>query len=227
MINFQDIFKKSFLEGYIGTLDMQDILTALLITALIGLYIFVIYHFVAEKSFYSKSFNISLVTIAVITAAIILTIQNSIVVSLGMVGALSIVRFRTAIKEPLDLTFLFWSISVGIICGAGFWGIAITLSLILTILLLLLQLLPDLKHPLLLTVTLTDPSAETKLTETVEAHTRYHKIRSRSLTNGSLNLILEVSFRQKESESTLLQELGKIPGAKTVSLLSHYGETFF
>ncbi|MBR1701969.1 MAG: DUF4956 domain-containing protein [Lachnospiraceae bacterium] len=226
-MSFQDIFKKSFLEGYTGTLDMQDIVVALLITALIGMYIFVIYHFVAEKSFYSKSFNISLVAIAVITAAVILTIQNSIVVSLGMVGALSIVRFRTAVKEPLDLVFLFWCISVGIICGAGFWGIAVTLSAILTVIILFLQLLPNIKNPLLLVVTLSDPAVEENLLDTVEAYTRYHKIRSRSLTNGSLNEIIEVSFRHKGEETVLLQDLDEIDGLKTVSLLSHFGETFF
>lgn len=226
-MSFQDIFKKSFLEGYTGTLDMQDIVVALLITALIGMYIFVIYHFVAEKSFYSKSFNISLVAIAVITAAVILTIQNSIVVSLGMVGALSIVRFRTAVKEPLDLVFLFWSISVGIICGAGFWGIAVTLSAILTVIILFLQLLPNIKNPLLLVVTLSDPAVEENLLDTVEAYTRYHKIRSRSLTGGSLNEIIEVSFRHKGEETVLLQDLDEIDGLKTVSLLSHFGETFF
>lgn len=226
-MSFQDIFKKSFLEGYTGSLDMQDIVAALLVTALIGLYIFVIYRFVAEKSFYSKSFNMSLVTISVITAAVILTIQNSIVVSLGMVGALSIVRFRTAVKEPLDLVFLFWSISVGIICGAGFWGIAVTLSAILTVIILFLQLLPNLKNPLLLVVNLADPSAEEGLLDVVDAHTRYHKIRSRSLTNGTLNEIMEVSFRHKEDETALLQELNQTDGLKTVSLLSHFGETFF
>lgn len=226
-MSFQDIFKKSFLEGYAGTLDMPDIVIALMITALIGLYIYLIYHFMAEKAFYSKSFNISLVAIAVITAAVILTIQNSIVVSLGMVGALSIVRFRTAVKDPLDLTFLFWSISAGIICGAGLWGIAVVLSLLLTIILLLLQILPGCKNPLLLVVDLTDHAAEEKLLDIVEKGTRFHKVRSRSLTGGNLNTIIEVTFQEKKDETALMQELEKLPGISHLSLLSHFGETFF
>ena len=115
-MNFSDIFKRSFLEGYASTdITAINVTIALLITSVLALYIFFAYRLVTRKTFYSKSFNISLAGVSVITAAIILTIQSSIVVSLGMVGALSIVRFRTAIKEPLDLMFLFWSISVGII----------------------------------------------------------------------------------------------------------------
>ena len=115
-----DLLKKAFMEGYAtSSITIGTVLICIGCTMLIAVYIYFIYKIVNRNSFYNKGFNISLVIIAVITAAIILTIQSNIVVSLGMVGALSIVRFRTAIKDPMDLAFLFWSISAGIICGAA------------------------------------------------------------------------------------------------------------
>ena len=119
-MNFSDIFKKSFLNGFTAAdINIYTSMTAMLVASSIALYIFVVYRVLTRKTFYSKSFNISLACITLITTSIILTIQSSIVVSLGMVGALSIVRFRTAVKDPMDLTFLFWAIAVGISCGVG------------------------------------------------------------------------------------------------------------
>lgn len=118
-MSFKDIFKKSFLEGFASTeITTVTIVAALAVASALAFYIFLVYRVLTRKTFYSKNFNISLAGITVITAALILTMQSSVVLSLGMVGALSIVRFRTAIKDPMDLMFLFWSISVGIICGA-------------------------------------------------------------------------------------------------------------
>ena len=128
-MNYIDIFKKSFLEGYASAnLTVKSILVCMLITILISAYIFMVYRMLNRNAFYNKNFNMSLPAIAILTAAIILTIQSNIVISLGMVGALSIVRFRTAIKDPMDLVFLFWAISIGIICGAGFAVIAVIAS---------------------------------------------------------------------------------------------------
>ena len=133
-MTFKDIFKKSFLEGFAGSeINLTTIIVALAVASALALYIFLTYRIVTRKTFYSKNFNISLAGITVITAALILTMQSSVVLSLGMVGALSIVRFRTAIKDPMDLMFLFWSISVGIICGAGLAQIAVILSIVVTV----------------------------------------------------------------------------------------------
>ena len=130
-MGYKDIFKKAFLEGYANVeLGAIDIMMVFIIASLLGLFIFYIYRLVMKKTFYSLSFNISLVALTIITSSIILTIQSSIVISLGMVGALSIVRFRTAVKDPLDLVFLFWAISVGIICGAGLAEIAVIMSFV-------------------------------------------------------------------------------------------------
>ena len=149
-MNFSDIFKQSFLDGFVGTeLGFKEILMVFLITACLAAYIFLVYRVVTRRTFYSKNFNIALAMLCMITAAVILTIQFSIVISLGMVGALSIVRFRTAVKDPMDLVFLFWSIGTGIICGAGLAEIAVILALLLTAGVLLLDRLPVVSVPVL------------------------------------------------------------------------------
>lgn len=116
-MSVRDVIKNSFLNQINTDISTTDVLVVLLATAILGVYLFFIYRMVCKKAFYSKSFAISLVVIALVTSIIIITIQSSVVISLGMVGALSIVRFRTAIKDPMDLAFLFWAISIGIICG--------------------------------------------------------------------------------------------------------------
>ena len=136
-MSIQDVIKKSFLKGFQNTnLLIRDVAILMVMAAVLGIYIYFIYRIVTANTFYSKSFNTSLILMSVITAAIIIAIQSSVIVSLGMVGALSIVRFRTAVKEPLDLIFMFWSISIGIICGAGMVGLAFVLSLMASILVL-------------------------------------------------------------------------------------------
>lgn len=153
MTTFKDIFKSSFLEEWLN-FQVDDITVAetLIITALISLYIFFVYRLISRRGFYSKTFNIALFAVSLITSAIVIAIQSNVVVSLGMVGALSIVRFRTAIKDPMDLTFLFWSISVGIICGARQPDIAIILSFGLTVCIVLLDLIPNVRASMLLIV---------------------------------------------------------------------------
>ncbi len=152
-MSFKDIFKKSFLEGFASTeITTLTVVTALGVACLLALYIFFVYRVVTRKTFYSKNFNITLAGVTVITASLILTMQSSVVLSLGMVGALSIVRFRTAIKEPMDLMFLFWSISVGIICGAGLAQVAVILSVVMTLGILILDRLPVARAPMIFVV---------------------------------------------------------------------------
>ena len=156
-MGFSDIFKNSFLTSYTSdNISVIHITAVLLITCLIACYIFFVYRLFTRKTFYSRTFNISLAAVSVITAAIILAVQASIVISLGMVGALSIVRFRTAVKEPMDLVFLFWSIAVGICCGAHVTEIAVVLSALLTILVIVLDRLPVGRAPMILVVNLAE-----------------------------------------------------------------------
>ena len=152
-MTFHDIFKKTFLEGWQSAeIGASAMISTMVVVSLLSLYIFFVYRVVTRKTFYSKNFNISLACVSVTTAAIIITIQSSIVVSLGMVGALSIVRFRTAIKDPMDLAFLFWSISTGIICGAGLSEFAVILAIVLTVGILVLNNIPVAKAPMILVI---------------------------------------------------------------------------
>lgn len=222
MNTFADIFKKSFLEGFSGSdITTARILVTLMVTCALAIYIFVVYYVATKKNYYSKTFNISLALIAVITASIILAMQSNLVISLGMVGALSIVRFRTAIKDPMDLIFLFWSISVGIICGAEMYKIAIITSLILTIGLFVLELTPVGKASVLLIVNAKSIDDETKIREVVSAYTKNAKVKSRNVSTDSLDMIFDVKTAK---EQELLKNLMEIPGVFGASVMAHDGE---
>ena len=224
-MSFKDIFKKSFLEGFAGTeIGLTTIIAAMAVASALALYIFLAYRVVTRKTFYSKNFNISLAGITVITAALILTMQSSVVLSLGMVGALSIVRFRTAIKDPMDLMFLFWSISVGIICGAGLAQIAVILSIVLTIGVVILDMLPVAKAPMILVVNATDRNVEKQVTDAVVAYDKHYRVKSRNMTATSLDLIVEL---RTAKGAELVGEVMALEGITSASLLSHDGEVTF
>ena len=224
MITFTDIFKKSFLEGYSAVeLSAKQIIVVIGFALLLGLYIYVVYRFLTKKTFYSKSFNISLVLMSMITAAIILTVQSSVVISLGMVGALSIVRFRTAVKDPMDLAFLFWSISVGIICGAGLVEIALILSLVATIVIVILDRIPLVKAPMILVVNASSEADEGILAELKKA-SGYFEEKSRVLTDGNLELVYELRIKDT---SALSKAISAVSGVSSVSIMSHDGEVSF
>lgn len=224
-MTFSDIFKKSFLDGFTSTdINIYTAAAAMLITCFLALYLFVLYRVLTRKTFYSKNFNISLAGIALITCGIILTIQSSIVVSLGMVGALSIVRFRTAIKDPMDLMFLFWSIAIGIICGVGMAEIAVLLSIFLTIGILILNGLPVAKAPLILIVNASNLDAEEQIMSTTRQHATHCQVKSRNLTNTSLDLIVEL---RTSNGSALVRDIVSISSVESASLLSHDGEVTF
>ena len=224
-MSMTDIFKKSFLDGFASTdINIYTAASAMFITCLIALYIFVVYRIVTRKTFYSKAFNISIAIIAVITSAVIITIQSSIVVSLGMVGALSIVRFRTAVKDPLDLVFLFWSIVVGIICGVGLAEIAIMMSIIVTCGIVLLDRIPVAKAPMMLVINSSNIDTENDIMNIVKKYSKFSNVKSRNMTKDSLDMIIELRI---SSESDLLKEILGIEGVLSASLLSHDGEVTF
>lgn len=224
-MGFSDIFKNSFLTSYTSdNISVIHITAVLLITCLIACYIFLVYRLLTRKTFYSRTFNISLAAVSVITAAIILAVQASIVISLGMVGALSIVRFRTAVKEPLDLVFLFWSIAVGICCGAHVTEIAVVLSVLLTILVIVLDRLPVGRAPMILVVNLAEGKLEPDLMKKVGEFCRYYKVKSRNIALGKCNLVVEV---RSAKEYDMVQAIEGLKGVESVSLISHDGEVTF
>ena len=222
MNTFSNIIKKSFLESFQnGDITTERILITLAVTCVIALYIFGVYDVAAKKTFYSKTFNIALALIAVITASIILAMQSNLVISLGMVGALSIVRFRTAVKDPMDLVFLFWSISIGIICGAGMFLIAVLTSLVLTVGLFALELTPVGRASELLLINMCDPAKEEKGRGIVEKYTKKMTVKSRNVSREGMDMILDVRVKE---ENELLAQLMQIEGVTNVSLMAHDGE---
>lgn len=224
-MGFQDVFKKSFLEGFTSMdITTGKIAATLFVTALLALYIFAIYRLVTRKVFYSKNFNISLAAMALITAAIILAMQSNLVISLGMVGALSIIRFRTAIKDPMDLAFLFWAISIGIICGAGLYEVALVTSVAVTVFILVLDMLPVGKAPMMLVVNSSVMDGEAAVLETVKKYAKFYKVKSRNLSKGRLDMVVELRVRD---ESGLVSEVAALEGMISASLIAHDGEVTF
>ena len=220
-MNFKDIFKNSFLNDFSNVLDSKTIVINLLLSAVFAAYIFFIYRSITRKTFYSKNFNISLIIMAIITAAIITTIQSNIVLSLGMVGALSIVRFRTAVKDPLDLGFLYWSISVGIICGAGLTVVAAVLCIIVTVVILISQVYPKKQLSMVLVINCEAHANDEDILKTVKGYYKHYKVKSKSLTTNKLDYVIEINIT---AENNLLRDLMKIDGVNAASILSHDGE---
>ena len=144
------------------------------------------------------------------------------VISLGMVGALSIVRFRTAVKDPMDLVFLFWSISVGIICGAGLYGMALMLSLCVTVVVFLLDFFPAVSAPMLLVLNAKDGKVEEDVMGIVSKYAKYYRVKSRNLTKSGMDMVVEL--RVKKGEAEMVHAINTLQGVESVSLLCHDGE---
>ena len=215
------ILEKAFFEGYATSeLDITTMFVCIAFTSVISLCICLVYKMVNKNSFFDRNFHLSLFALSVVTAAIILTIQSNIVVSLGMVGALSIVRFRTAIKNPMDLVFLFWSISIGIICGAGFAMIGVIASIVLTIGIVLFSVVPAEKESLILVVNAT-ALVEDQITEVVEKNCRSWKVRARNVSLGNVNIAYEVKAKKPQ---VLIEQICGITKVTSASLIEHDGD---
>lgn len=220
-----EVLKKSFLEGYGSVnIDFSTIVMCMLITVLVAMYIFMIYRLLNRSAFYNRNFNLALIALAVITAAVILTIQSNIVISLGMVGALSIVRFRTAVKDPMDLVFLFWSISAGIICGAGFAVVAVVASVIITVIILLCDRMPVGRAAVILLVNSSDYRTEPQIMEIVEKRYENSRVKARNLTKDRLNMAIEV---RTQEGGKLVEQLMELDSVISASLMDHDGEVTF
>ena len=218
----KDVIKKSVLEGFsYADISTTKIMVTLLITFAIGVYIFLVYKLVTKSAFYFKNFNISMAVISVVTAGIILAMQSSIVISLGMVGALSIVRFRTAFKDPMDLLFLFWSIGTGIICGAGLYKIAIILAILVTIGILILDMIPLKTSAYLLIVNGDCGCSDGKISDIAAKYGKL-RLRSKNVNKNGIDMIFEIRF--KGNDNGIIEELMKVEGIQNVSLLVHDGE---
>lgn len=221
-MSIKDAIKKSVLQEFTDpAVTMGDIAAALGIAAVLALYIYLIYKLVTRSAFYSRDFNKSLAMLPVITAGILLAMQSSFVISLGSVGALSIVRFRNAVKDPMDLVFLFWSISIGIVCGAKLYALAVLLSLVLTVLVFVLDLIPAAKSPMLLVMNGSDANVETALQPILKQQAKAAHVKSRNLTTAGIDLIVEL---RPNDPAALVQACAALPGVQSVSLLDHDGQ---
>ena len=221
-MSIKDAIKKSVLQEFTDpAVTMGDIAAALGMAAVLALYIYLIYKLVTRSAFYSRDFNKSLAMLPVITAGILLAMQSSFVISLGSVGALSIVRFRNAVKDPMDLVFLFWSISIGIVCGAKLYALAVLLSLVLTVLVFVLDLIPAAKSPMLLVMNGSDASVEAALQPILKQQAKAAHVKSRNLTTAGIDLIVEL---RPNDPAALVQTCAALPGVQSVSLLDHDGQ---
>lgn len=223
-MSIKDVIKKSVYESLGGgtSLSTVNILLLIVIAALVGIYIFAVYKLSSKSAFYSRDLNVTLAGLPIIVAAIMIAMQSNLLVSLGMVGALSIVRFRNAVKNPMDLLYLFWSVSAGIIVGVGLYILSFVLCIVMTALLLILDMVPNAKAPDLLV--LRALAAEIDYDE-VEAllkrFCKYHKEKSRSIKNGETELIIEIRSAEKEA---LLEGFSKIKCMTQINCISHDGE---
>ena len=220
-----DIFKDSVLNQLqAGEVTFTAIAITLGIALAMGIYLYIIYRLNTKNGFYNRNFSKSLAILPVITAAIMLAMGSNLTITLGMVGALSIVRFRNAVKDPADLTYLFWSISLGIIVGAGLFELAILLSLAATILVFVLDLIPTFRAPCLMVVSGENAMLESALLATVKLYTRAVKVRSRNIGKNGAEWILELRVRKPNE---LIQHVATLADVRSVQLMSHDGEVRF
>jgi len=220
-MTFNDIFKSNFLDQVAGY-SFPDMVISLALAFAIGLFIFEIYRKTYRGVMYSRSFGITLLALAMITDLAIMTVTSNVVLSLGMVGALSIVRFRTAIKEPLDIAFLFWSIVVGIMLGAGMLPLAVFGSIILGLTLLLFSNHSTSETPYILVIQCEEEAAEQDATAMVEKKVARHIVKSKTVTKGGIEVTMEV--RLPDSATQFVNDLSNIPGVTAATLVSYNGE---
>ena len=205
-------------------MSWEDILLNIVLAAVLGFFIFLSYAISHRGTIYSRKFNASLVILAVLTGTVMTVIGNNIALSLGMVGALSIVRFRTAIKDPMDLVFLFWSISIGIICGAGLYEVALVTSVAVTVFILVLDMIPVSRAPMMLVVNSSKMDDEQTVLDVVGKYAKSYKVKSRNLSKGRLDLVIELKVKE---ESALVSEVAALDGMLSASMISHDGEVTF
>lgn len=220
-MTFEDIFKSSFLEN-ISSVSILDMVLALVLSFCLGLFIFLVYKKTYSGVMYSASFGTTLIALTMITTVVILAVTSNVVLSLGMVGALSIVRFRTAIKEPLDIAFLFWSIAVGIVLAAGMIPLAVIGSVIIGIILLVFVNRKSHINPYIVVISCSNHDSETKAKEFLEKQTLRCVVKSKCAKKGAIELNIEI--RLKDDNTDFINILSEMNGINSAVLVSYNGE---
>ncbi|MBR4296495.1 MAG: DUF4956 domain-containing protein [Clostridia bacterium] len=220
-MNFNDIFKSSFLEN-ISAISVLDMILTLILSFGIGLFIFLIYKKTYQGVMYSSSFGTTLIALTMITSAVILAVTSNVVLSLGMVGALSIVRFRTAIKDPLDIAFLFWSIGAGIILAAGMIPLAVISSVVIGLILLFFVNRKSHTHPYMIVLNCDNHDVELKAMDFMKNNVTRCTVKSKSAVKGAIEINVEV--RLKEDNTDFINYLSTMQGVNSAVIVSYNGD---
>lgn len=220
-MTFSDIFKSSFLEN-VTSVSFFDMALALALAFGLGCFIFLVYKKTYEGVMYSSSFGVTLIALTMITTLVILAVTSNVVLSLGMVGALSIVRFRTAIKEPLDIAFLFWAIAAGIVLAAGMIPLAVIGSVIIGMILLVFVNRRSHADPYIVVLQCDGQECEDKALELLKTNTKICRVKSKTVRKGDIELNLDV--RLKDGDTGFINALSDLPGVGSAVLVSYNGE---
>ncbi|MCI8869607.1 MAG: DUF4956 domain-containing protein [Lawsonibacter sp.] len=220
-MTFNDIFKSSFLEN-VTSVSIFDMVLALLLAFGLGMFIFLVYQKTFSGVMYSSSFGVTLVALTMITTLVILAVTSNVVLSLGMVGALSIVRFRTAIKEPLDIAFLFWSIAVGIVLAAGMIPLAVFGSVVIGLTLLVFVNRKSHFNPYIAVLNCDSQESEQAACAFLREHTRRCTVKSKSVQQGAVEVNLEI--RLKGDDTGFVNTLARMEGVRSAVLVSYSGD---
>jgi len=220
--NFTDLLKKSVISNFTSDISLSKMLISLGVAFLIGFFIYLLYKRVFSGVLYSKSFNISLIGMTMVTAMVIIAVNSNLVLSLGMVGALSIVRFRTPIKDPTDLIFLFWAAAAGIVSGAGFYTLAILGSVIVGLIMFFFIKRSSFETPYLLVVNCDGDHSEKEVHALVSKLVKRYNVKQKTVTNGNIESTLEVRLR--DSEGQFVNQISGLSGVKNAVLISYSGD---
>ena len=207
--------------GWSNSIGSMEAFAALCMASIIAAYIYLVYIFFSKKTFYSRDYNITLVCVTLITTGLVLTIQSSIIVTLSVGGALSIIRFRTAIKSPIDLMFLFWAIACGIMCGTGVAAFAMMLSVFLTAVIFILTKLPLIRAPYLMIINAFNDCNSEEIKKVLMDECRYYSIKSSSLSKEHKDMTVELRCNDIDK---LVSRMSAVEGIESVSVLEHNGD---
>lgn len=219
-MTFNDIFKSSFLESVTG-FSLSEVLLAMLFAVIVGLFIFWVYKKTFTGILYSSGFALTLIGLTLVTTLVIIAVTSNVVLSLGMVGALSIVRFRTAIKEPMEIVFLFWSIAVGIVIGAGMIRLAVLGSVIIGIILLIFANRKNVENAYILVLNCENEEAENTAAELLKNTVKKYRIKSKTVNADGIELTTELKI--KDDKMAFVNQMNKITGVKNATLVSYNG----
>lgn len=220
-MTFNDIFKSEFLSN-VNSVSIIDMVLGMLLAFCLGLFIFFVYKKTYSGVMYSASFGVTLIALTMITTLVILAVTSNVVLSLGMVGALSIVRFRTAIKEPLDIAFLFWAIAAGIVLAAGMIPLAVFGSVLIGLILIIFANRKTHTNPYIVVLTCENHDSETKAVEYLKSHTVRSAVKSKTARKEQIELNMEI--RLKDDNTDFINELSDMEGIHSAVLVSYNGE---